>query len=119
MLPRVSPPINRHETNTIRFREQTSCSPFELKAFFDNLSDEQKANIQVVCVDRSGTYVECIREELPDAAICYDRFHLVKNFNDVIAKERPDAFRKKRVAHRQRHSVGGPCRGQPQKTKRQ
>jgi len=67
-----------------------------LKAFFETLSDEQKANVQAVCVDRSGAYVECIREELPDAAVCYDRFHLVKNFNDIVDKVRREEWNRAR-----------------------
>jgi transposase len=67
-----------------------------LKAFFDTLSDKQKANIQAVCVDRSGAYVECVREQLPNADICYDRFHLVKNFNDIVDKVRREEWNRAR-----------------------
>lgn len=55
-----------------------------LKAFFDTLTDEQKATIQAVCVDRLGAYVACIEEEVPGAEIVYDKFHLVKNFNAIV-----------------------------------
>ena len=55
-----------------------------LKAFFDTLTDEQKARIQAVCVDRSGAYVACIEQEAPKAEIVYDKFHLVKNLNAIV-----------------------------------
>ena len=55
-----------------------------LKAFFDTLTNEQKANIQAVCVDRLGAYVACIEEEVLTAEIVYDKFHLVKNFNTIV-----------------------------------
>lgn len=43
-----------------------------LQSFFDSLTDAQKAPIQAVCVDRSGAYVACIEEQIPDAEIVYD-----------------------------------------------
>jgi len=55
-----------------------------LKLFFDSLTLEQKSTIQVVCMDRGGAYHECVKEELPDADIAFDKFHLVSNFNDVV-----------------------------------
>jgi len=55
-----------------------------LQAFFDTLTEEQKACIQAVCVDRLGAYVACIEEALPAAEIVYDKFHLVKNFNAIV-----------------------------------
>jgi len=55
-----------------------------LKSFFDLLNPEQKASIQVVCIDRGGAYLECVKEELPLADIAFDKYHLVSNLNDVI-----------------------------------
>ena len=68
-----------------------------LKAFFDKLTDEQKANIHAVCVDRLGAYVQCIEEELPEAKIAFDKFHLVKNFNAVVDKIRREEWNKARA----------------------
>jgi len=69
-----------------------------LQAFFERLSDEQKADIQAVCVDRAGAYVECVKEQLPHADICYDRFHLVKNLNDIVDKVRREEWNRARQA---------------------
>ena len=55
-----------------------------LKQFIDKLSNAQKSRIMAVCVDRSGSYTSCLSEFLPNAQIVYDKFHLVKNLNDVI-----------------------------------
>ena len=68
-----------------------------LKAFFDKLPNEQKACIYAVCVDRLGAYVQCLEEELPDAEIAFDKFHLVKNFNAVVDKIRRDEWNNARV----------------------
>jgi len=69
-----------------------------LKSFFDTLSDTQKARIKAVCVDRSGAYVACIDEELPDAEIVYDKFHLILNLNhaiDLVRRQEWNKVRKK------------------------
>lgn len=55
-----------------------------LKGFFDKLTPEQKASIKAVCIDRSGAYSQCIKDNIPNAEIVYDKFHLVSNFNEVI-----------------------------------
>ena len=65
-----------------------------LQAFFDTLRKEQKANIQGVCVDRLGAYVSCVEEALPQAEIIYDKFHLVRNFNDIVDKVRREEWRR-------------------------
>ncbi len=70
-----------------------------LKAFFDMLTDEQKASIQAVCVDRLGAYVACIEEQLPGAEIVYDKFHLVKNCNAVVDAVRREEWNKARATN--------------------
>ena len=69
-----------------------------LKAFFDKLTDKQKANIRAVCIDRLGAYVECVEKELPNAKIAFDKFHLVKNFNAVVDQVRREEWNKARDA---------------------
>jgi len=55
-----------------------------LTSFFSKLSSKQKATIRAVCIDRSGAYSQCIKDNIPGAEIVYDKFHLVLNFNEVI-----------------------------------
>jgi transposase len=55
-----------------------------LKSFFDKLTIEQKTSIRAVCIDRSGAYSQCIKDNIPQAEIVYDKFHLVMNFNEVV-----------------------------------
>ena len=64
-----------------------------LQGFFDKLSDEQKASIEAVCIDRAGAYKAAIRENLPGAAIVFDKFHLMKNLNEVIDEVRREEYR--------------------------
>ena len=66
-----------------------------LKAFFDLLTDEQKQAIKVVGADRSNAYTSAVRKYLPNAEICYDRFHIGKNANDSVAKVRRNEVNEK------------------------
>ncbi|MCA1697521.1 MAG: ISL3 family transposase [Actinobacteria bacterium] len=48
-----------------------------LQAFFEELG-ERGSSIQAVSIDMSAGYENAIRAALPDAAICFDPFHVVK-----------------------------------------
>ena len=50
-----------------------------LQAFFDELTDEQKASIKAVSIDMSAGYEKAIRapEGVPHAQVCFDPFHVV------------------------------------------
>ena len=65
-----------------------------LQSFFDKLSDEQKKRIVAVAIDRNGAYYEVVKEQLPEADIVFDRFHLVANYHAVIDEVRRAEWRK-------------------------
>ncbi len=65
-----------------------------LEVFFERLSDEQKASIKAVCIDRSGAYRAVIEEQLPDAEIVFDKFHLLQNLGKVVDKVRCEENRR-------------------------
>lgn len=65
-----------------------------LEGFFEKLSDKQKSSIQAVGIDRSGSYKSVVKEQIPDADIVYDKFHIVSNYNDVIDEIRRVEWRK-------------------------
>ena len=64
-----------------------------LEGFFDKLSDSQKANIKAVGIDRSGSYQSVVKEQIPEAKIVYDKFHIISNYNDVIDEIRREEWR--------------------------
>ena len=66
-----------------------------LKTFFDLLTAAQKRAIKVVGAQRSNSYTTAVRKCLPNAEICYDRFHIIKNANDAVAKVRREEFNEK------------------------
>jgi len=65
-----------------------------LEAFFDKLTEEQKASIKAVCIDRNGAFRSVIKQKLPDAEIVFDKFHLLANLNGVIDEIRREEIRK-------------------------
>lgn len=64
-----------------------------LEGFFKKLSSLQKARIKAVGIDRSGTYQSVVKEQIPEADIVYDKFHIVSNYNDVIDEIRREEYR--------------------------
>ena len=49
-------------------------------------------------MDRLGAYVACIEEALPDTEIIFDKFHLVRNFNDIVDTVRREEWRRVKEA---------------------
>jgi transposase len=44
-----------------------------------------KAHIKAVAIDMSPAYIAAVLENLPEAAIVFDRFHVMKLYNDKLA----------------------------------
>lgn len=59
-----------------------------LQSFFDKLTPAQKANIKAVCIDRAGQYRAVVEENCENAVIVYDRFHIMKNYNESVDEVR-------------------------------
>jgi transposase len=65
-----------------------------LQGFFDMLNPRQKASIVAVGMDRAGAYYEVVQDQLPQAAIVFDKFHLIANYHAVIDEVRREEWRK-------------------------
>jgi transposase len=63
-----------------------------LQAFFDQLTDEQKASIRAVSIDMSAGYEKAIRTSIPDAEIAFDPFHVVKLGGEAADKVRREEY---------------------------
>jgi len=48
--------------------------------------------IQAVAIDMSPAYISSINENIPNAQIVFDHFHIIKMLNDQISKLRRDLF---------------------------
>ena len=53
-----------------------------------------RAQIQAVAIDMSPAYIRAVSQNLPSAAIVFDRFHVIKLFNDKLSDFRRALYRK-------------------------
>lgn len=51
-----------------------------------------KASIKAVAIDMSRAYIQAVRENLPDAVIVFDHFHVIKLYNDRLSDLRRQLF---------------------------
>jgi len=65
-----------------------------LKAFFDGMTDEQKAGIEAMAMDMWQPYIKAVEEAVPHVKIVFDLFHVVQGFNTVIDQVRLSEYRK-------------------------
>lgn len=52
-----------------------------------------KRNIEAVAIDMSAAYIAAVWDNLPAAAIVFDRFHIVKLMNEKLTQLRRDLYR--------------------------
>ncbi len=62
-----------------------------LKPFWRRLK-AAKAQIEAVAIDMSPAYQRAVAENLPKAAVVFDRFHVVKLFNDKLTNLRRQLY---------------------------
>jgi len=65
-----------------------------LLAFLDQLDDEVARAIQAVAMDMAGPFAAAVQQSLPQAAIVYDRFHVMQQYSGVIGQVRRAEFKK-------------------------
>jgi transposase len=63
-----------------------------LKPFWKRLK-RSRAKVQAVAMDMSPSYISAVKNNLPKAAIVFDRFHLIKLFNEQLSDLRRDMYR--------------------------
>lgn len=63
-----------------------------LKPFWKRLK-ASRAKVRAVAADLSRAYTKAVRENLPTAALVYDRFHVVKLFNKKLSDLRRELYR--------------------------
>jgi len=64
-----------------------------LLEFLDALSEECADGIEAVALDMGPAYIVAVQKSLPDAAIVFDRFHVMQMFNKVIRDCRRAEFK--------------------------
>jgi transposase len=83
--------VANHETGGIVWATEGRNSA-SLQAFFDGLTDAQKASIRAVSIDMSAGYEKAIRASIPDAEIVFDPFHVVKLGGEAADKVRREEY---------------------------
>jgi len=65
-----------------------------LAFFYSKLNETQKNNIEAVVMDCWPAYIKSTQENLPNARIITDYFHMIKRYNkEVLDKVRIDAYK--------------------------
>jgi transposase len=73
-----------HQTGAIVWATE-GRNAASLEAFFDGLSDTQKASIRAVSIDMSAGYEKAITQAVPDAQVCFDPFHVVQVRHEALS----------------------------------
>jgi len=76
----LSSPQTRAVLNVSSGRTKESVK----KVINDTFSEEQKKSIQTASTDMWEAYITTVKEELSDAKLCHDKFHLVKYLNAAV-----------------------------------
>jgi len=83
--------VANHETGGIVWATE-GRNAASLKAFFDGLTDEQKASIKAISIDMSAGYEKAITEAIPDAEIAFDPFHVIQLRAKACDRVRRDEY---------------------------
>lgn len=83
--------INGDNGEVLHLAEGKKKESFE--EFFKKLTAEQIEHIQAIGMDRAGAYKAVALECAPNAAIVFDKFHLIANFNHAIDEVRRSEWR--------------------------
>lgn len=63
-----------------------------LEPFWGRLK-ASRAKVKAVAIDMSPAYTAAVRDNLPDAILVYDHFHIIKLYNDKLTALRRDLYR--------------------------
>jgi len=56
-----------------------------LEPFWEKIKRKRSVKIKAVAIDMSPAYTKAVRENLPNAKIVYDHFHVIKLFNEKLS----------------------------------
>jgi transposase len=63
-----------------------------LEPFWKRLRRYRKVKIKAVAIDMSPAYIKAVRDNLPEAAMVFDHFHVIKLFNEKISAFRRQLY---------------------------
>lgn len=96
----------RHEYVTVVTDQETGAvlhvcdghSAASLEEYFCGLTAAQKKAIRTVSIDMSKAYIKAVREHLPEAKICFDKYHVAAQLSksvDQVRREEQKELRAK------------------------
>jgi transposase len=85
--------VVNHDTNTVIWADKGHGREV-LEKFFQLLTPDQLASIEVVTGDGARWITDCVSEHCPKATRCLDPFHVVEWANDALDAVRIDAWRR-------------------------
>ena len=65
-----------------------------LKEFFDYLGEDNCKSIEAVCCDMWAPYVDAIKENLPNALLVFDKFHIIRHLLNAVDDVRKEEAKK-------------------------
>lgn len=82
----------RHEYVTVVTDQQSGAvlhvsdghSSTSLGEYFQRLTAAQKKAIRTVSIDMSKAYIKAVREYLPEAKICFDKYHVAAHLSKAV-----------------------------------
>jgi transposase len=81
------------ETGELLYLEKGKSSD-SITPFFEKMPENIRRNITVACMDRTAAYKNVVQKFCKNAAIVYDKFHIVKNLNEAVDQVRREETRK-------------------------
>lgn len=63
-----------------------------LEPFWQRVRRSRKVKIEAVAIDMSPAYIKAVHENLKEAVIVFDHFHVIKLFNEKISDFRRQLF---------------------------
>ncbi len=89
--------VLNHETNAVIWAAKGHGKSV-LQKFCEQLTDEQRASIQVVTGDGARWITDCVKDYFPNAERCVDPFHVVEWATDALDKVRTAAWHRAQEA---------------------
>jgi len=65
-----------------------------VRAFFREIGKRRSGRIQAISMDMWTPYLDVVREQAPQATVCFDRFHVVRHLNEAVDEVRRALVRK-------------------------
>lgn len=78
-----------------------------LKSFFDQIGAEARAKIEFCAIDMGAAYIKAVEENLPDATLIFDRFHVQKLLSDAVDEVRREEWRQTAKGSEERKAFKG------------